>query len=78
MPQVVFNVNAAQGQLLLDAFAERHPDYGAADYAGDLPPGMTDLQKGKQIIIDVVRGHLHGLKRRQALASVDDSDTELG
>lgn len=77
MPQLVFDVNAAQSQLLLDAFAERHPDYGAADYAGDLPPDMTDLQKGKQVVVDVVRHHLQGLKRRQALATVDDSGLDL-
>jgi len=68
MPEITLSVNAAQGQLLLDAFAERHPDY-------DGP--ATDLQKGKQIIIDVMREHLQGLKRRQVLALVDDSDTEI-
>ena len=68
MPIISFNVTTAQGQLLLSAFAERYPDYGGP---------ATDLQKGKQIIVEVMRDYLHNLKRRQALALVDDSDTEM-
>lgn len=77
MATLSFNVNIEQGKLLLAAFAERHPDYGAADYAGDLPPDMTDLQKGKQIIVDIMREYLWGLKRRQVLASVDEGGLDL-
>ena len=68
MPIMSLNINAAQGLLLLEAFAERYPDYGGP---------ATDLQKGKQIIVEVMRDYLHNLKRRQALALVDDSDIEM-
>ena len=68
MPEITLSVTTAQGLLILEAFAERYPDYAGP---------ATDLQKGKQIIIDVMREHLQGLKRRQVLALVDDSDTEL-
>lgn len=77
MPTISFNITTAQGQLLLDAFRERHPNYEQEGDFGPLPPGLTDIQKAKRIISDVMQDYLRLLKQRQAMAAVDDSDTGL-
>jgi len=69
MPTISFAVTAAQGLLLLDAFRERHPNY-------DGPP-LTDLQKAKMVIIEVMTDWLLNFKKRQATAAVDDSDVVI-
>ena len=69
MATISFTITTAQALLLLALWKERN-----AGYAG-LP--LTDLQKGKQIINQVIQSELHRLKLRQAMATVDDDDTEM-
>ena len=69
MPIISFNITINQGKLLLVLDAERHPE-------PDVPP-LTELQRGKRVIIEVMKGELHRLKMRQAMATVDDDDTEM-
>jgi len=66
---ISFNVTTAQGLLLLALDAERHPE-------PDDPP-LTELQRGKRVIIEVMREQLRHLKERQAWATVTNDDTEM-
>jgi len=69
MPIVSFNVTDTVGLQLLALWEERN-----AGYVGS---PLTNLQKGKQIIIQVMKGELHRLKMRQAMATVNADDTEM-
>ena len=69
MATISFNVTIAQGLLLLALDAERHPE-------PDVPP-LTELQRGKRVIAEVMKGELHRLKMRQAMATVNADDTEM-
>jgi len=69
MATISFNVTPAQGLLLLALDTERHPE-------PDDPP-LTELQRGKRVIIEVMRDQIRHLKERQAWATVDSSDTEM-
>lgn len=70
MATISFNVPDAVGLQLLALWEERN-----AGYSG---PPLTNMQKGKQIIVQVMQSELRRLKERQAWATVDDDDTEMG
>ncbi|MBU1067866.1 hypothetical protein KKE60_08770 [Patescibacteria group bacterium] len=69
MPIISLNVTPAQGLLLLALDTESHPE-------PDDPP-LTELQRGKRVIIEVMKGEIIRLKMRQAMAAVTDDDTEM-
>ena len=69
MATVSFNVTNAVSLQLLALWAERNAGY-------DGPP-LTNLQKGKQVIVQVMQSELHRLKMRQAMATITDDDTAM-
>ena len=69
MATISFNVTVDQGKLLLALDAERHPE-------PDDPP-LTELQRAKRVIAEVMRDQLRHLKERHAWATVTNDDTEM-
>lgn len=71
MPEMIFNPSLTVCQNLFALFLERNPGYDGPT------EGPEALEKCREVVRQVMKEKIQGLKRRQALASVDDSNTEL-